>query len=60
MGKLRANKIKNIIVIVLSCIVSTIFFVGCNNMSNIKNTELNNIYIDNLNICLLYTSIIYF
>ena len=50
MGKLRANKTKNIIVIVLSCIVLTIFFVGCNNMSNIKNTELNNIYIDNLNI----------
>lgn len=50
MGKLRANKTKNIIVIVLSCIVSTIFFVGCNNMSNIKSTELNNIYIDNLNI----------
>lgn len=50
MGKLRENKIKNIIVSVLSCILSTIFFIGCNNMSNIKSIELNNIYIDNLNI----------
>lgn len=50
MRKLKVNRVRRIIVIILSCIVSTIFFVGCNNMSNIKNTELNNIYIDNLNI----------
>ena len=50
MRKLRVNKAKNIIVIILSFILLEIFFVGCNNMSKIKSTELNNIYIDNLNI----------
>lgn len=50
MRKLKVNRVTGIIVIVLSYIVSGIFFVGCNNMSNIKSTELNNIYVDNLNI----------
>lgn len=50
MRKLKVNRVTGIIVIVLSYIVSRIFFVGCNNMSNIKSTELNNIYVDNLNI----------
>ena len=36
--------------VILTTIIYAMFFISCSNISNIKSTELNNIFIDNLNI----------
>ena len=36
--------------VILTTIIYEMFFISCSNISNIKSTELNNIFIDNLNI----------
>lgn len=36
--------------VILTTIISAMFFISCSNISNIKSTDLNNIFIDNLNI----------
>lgn len=38
------------IIAFFSSIISAMVFMGCSNISNVKSTELNNIFIDNLNI----------
>ena len=36
--------------VILTTIIYAMFFISCSNISNIRSTELNNIFIDNLNI----------
>ena len=36
--------------VILTTIIYAMFFISCSNISNIKSTELNNVFIDNLNI----------
>ena len=41
---------RRVIMVILTTIIYAMFFISCSNISNIKSTELNNIFIDNLNI----------
>ena len=50
MGNKSGDLIRNTIIIVLSSIIYGIIITGCSNTTNFKSTELNNIFIDNLNI----------
>ena len=41
---------RRVIMVILTTIIYAMFFISCSNISNIKSTELNNIFIDNINI----------
>ena len=50
MGSKSGDLIRNTIIIVLSSIIYGIIITGCSDNTSFKSTELNNVFIDNLNI----------
>ena len=50
MGSKWGDLIRNTIIIVLSSIIYGIIITGCSDNTSFKSTELNNVFIDNLNI----------
>ncbi|WP_195989735.1 hypothetical protein [Clostridium sp. D53t1_180928_C8] len=41
---------RRVIMVILTTIITAMLFISCSNIANIKSTDLNNIFIDNLNI----------